>query len=869
MESKPFSRREFLERSVSIGLNSALGRHWQPNFASTDMQERPSMNPRNPAWIIIPEDAGFQERLAGAELARGLRSLQFAYEPKIVTAGVTETTGTVFRLEIDTHAVGNPEAYQIARLTDEAVAVNIRMSGATGQALLYSVFEFLERQGVFYGLDGEIFPLEPPAAANFPKAGQPWFSQPRFKVRGLNPWPNFLNSIAVYNREDFRAYLEAMLRMRFNTIGMHVFTETRPPLFPGPGHYCDSYLTFEYGNVGQSAATDTTTTNRWRYLSQRTSTYGMGASNFYDSEVFGSNATTQARNCWEASELAQELWRETFSYAQRLGIRVGVGFEPYKIPDEIFDATPPQARVAQNPKIPSPRLDPDSVAARDILEARLGSLLDAYPSVDYVWLWESEEMNWASQTEGVPFSTTPFKQAHDFLRRHAPQTRLVLSGWGGVVRNFAYFHRELPGDVIFSALGDNLGWDAVSPEFGRLGDRERWFIPWLEDDPSMWFPQFHVHRNREQIDRAEQCGCAGVLGLHWRTRIIDVNAGFQSRYSWHKGLQPEEVFQSYAAASVRAPRSSQFAILLNQCDQERSILCTANGEVENGHHEFAQYSPDYDEGFVFWNGSEFPADVLASQKRLSQALQVLAEDASSPEERERINYIAKQLAFLSPYAESFLLAAQLRGLLNQATALRTQGKHEDARKLIVDSGIPVWSELAPAVRQALLDFQQIVSTRNDLGTLASLHNKYERLALFRLRSSMKEFLGQLPAETDELLEKIRQPEPNAKPRVLLPTRPTILHSGEHIPLVAIVLGPAKPAHVFLCFRHSPTSGEWRRIEMELANRRTFRTALAAQATGSGYLDYYVEAIFSAQSGDSTVFAPREAPNRFYTITYLH
>jgi hypothetical protein len=166
-------------------------------------------------------------------------------------------------------------------------------------------------------------------------------------------------------------------------------------------------------------------------LVQRTSTFGVGAPDFFDAEVFGAEATTHSRNCWEIAERTQHLWRESFEYAHQLGIRVGVGFEPYQIPDEIFNAVPPEARyVAKDPNIPGPRLDQDSVIACDILEARLGRLLEAYPAIDYVWLWEGEGLNWASQKTQVPFSTTPFEQAHDFLRRHAPETRLVLSGWG-------------------------------------------------------------------------------------------------------------------------------------------------------------------------------------------------------------------------------------------------------------------------------------------------------------------------------------------------------------------------------------------------------------------------------------------------------
>ena len=132
---------------------------------------------------------------------------------------------------------------------------------------------------------------------------------------------------------------------------------------------------------------------------------------------------------------------------------------------------------------------------------------------------------------------------------------MVISGWGGVVRHFAYFHKALPEDVVFSSLSDNLGWDPVSEEFGKLEGRERWPIPWLEDDPAMWLPQFHVDRFVRDMDLAEQYGCQGLMGIHWRHRIMDVDAGFQSANSWDKGLTPGQFFQRFASAQARAPRA--------------------------------------------------------------------------------------------------------------------------------------------------------------------------------------------------------------------------------------------------------------------------------------------------------------------------
>jgi hypothetical protein len=215
------------------------------------------------------------------------------------------------------------------------------------------------------------------------------------------------------------------------------------------------------------------------------------------------------------------------------------------------------------------QIDPESRAAKQILETRLGQLLEAYPSVSHVYLWEDEFMNWASQQQAVELPVTPFKQAHDFLRRHAPDKRLVLAGWGGVVRNFDGFHRALPEDVIFTALSDQLGWDPVHEAFGRLGDRERWPIPWIEDDPSMWFPQIHAGRFAKDMALAEQYGCQGMLGIHWRHRIIDPVAGYLARRGWDGSLEPADVYRAYARTQASAERAGKFADWLQDVDANR------------------------------------------------------------------------------------------------------------------------------------------------------------------------------------------------------------------------------------------------------------------------------------------------------------
>ncbi len=869
---KPFlhiGRRKFLRDSaLSLGAAPLIARAAVPattsessapgamSSSSDGVKMLAKFGSTTSVWIISEPHAGFQEQWASRELARGLRNLGLAREPVQAAMGESElpSSSLAFFLSVNRQHFKHPEAYEISYAAAAGKPPQVGLIGATPQAVLYSVFDFLERQGAFFGLDGEVYPLEPAHALNFPSPGEPWQSQPRFSVRGLVPWPDFLNCVTIYNREDWRAYLEAMVRMRFNTLGVHVYD-------------AESFLSFEYAGAGHLAFADTTATNRAGYLPERTSRYGMGAADFFADEVFGSEATTQARSCWEAEEFAQKLWGEAFRYAQQLGIRTGVGFEPYQIPDEIYRATPPEAHLTSpDPKIPLPRIDPESIAARDILEARLGHLLETYPTVDYVWLWEDEGASWASQQSNVPLSVTPFKQAHDFLRRNAPDKRLVISGWGGVVRHFAYFHKALPQDIVFASLSDNLGWDPVSEEYAKLEGRERWPIPWLEDDPAMWFPQFHVARFVRDMDLAENYGCQGLMGIHWRHRIMDIDAGFQSRYSWNKELTPAKFFLDFAAVQAREARAPKLAKVLEDTDRDRLILCTWTGEIKNGHSEIHEYSGDYDEGFQFWDGYEPPDQVKQSQAEVARELRALTDDAGSPAERERLNYLTRFVEFLVPYSESWSLAYQLNKKLSQAAELKKQKKTDEARDLILNEGVPLWLKMAPLVRETLLDYQEVVSNRNDQGQLASMHNKYERLALDRLCASMKEFLGELPEQVQRSCSEVRQPDGQAASRVFVPTRPTALRKGETVRVSAVVPGSGRVARVTLYIR-TKDSEPWSPSAMTLVGRRSYLGNIKWREV-SPLMDYYVAAELDEGGAKKIVTSPPEAPHRHFTVTLL-
>jgi hypothetical protein len=766
--------------------------------------------------------------LARQELTRGLNQL-WPNRP------ISDSAPTTLTLAIDPALSPNPESYRIATTSPQ----NATLTGASQQALLYAIYDLLERNGAFFGIDGESYPLTAPAALLLPRPNQPWLPTPRFSTRGLLPWPDFLNCISVYNDEDFRAYFEAMLRMRFNTFGMHVYT--------GANQWAESYLSYEFAGAGHLAFLDNSGSHRWGYLPQRTSRFGMGAAQFYDSETFGSDATRLGRDPWEIADRTRSLLRRSLDYAHSLGLRTGVGFEPYQIPDEIWRALPPEVKPQELPgrKFNGARFDIESVTARKMLEARLAQLLEAYPNLDHIWLWEDENMNWESRKTGIPLSTTPFLQAHDFLRRHAPKKRLVLSGWGGVARHFEYFHKQLPGDVIFSCLSDSLGWDPVHEVFAKLDGRERWPIPWLEDDPGMWLPQFHVHRFQRDIDLAQSQGCQGMIGIHWRHRIVDPTAAYMARASWDSQLQPAAHYLHYAHTQAAPARAPKLAAVLTAADKDRTLLSTGTFETKDGHTVTHEFSGDYSEAFTFWNNYEPAPGIVASQKLAAAALSQLTQQAASPQERERLAYLAGHVEFLVPYTEAWTLAHRIQKVLDTKSKDKVRAE-----------AVPLWLQLAPQVRQAILIFQSIVATRNDLGTLASMQNKFVRLALHRLPLSIQEYLGELPPEMESARLAALAPPATEAPRLIVPTRPTMLGPKDSTRVLAIASGTIPPVAVQL---HQRRNGLWQAAPMTLQGRRTFAATLTGAASA-----WYV----SARFGQQTLTSPPDAPNSHYRLTTL-
>ena len=183
---------------------------------------------------------------------------------------------------------------------------------------------------------------------------------------------------------------------------------------------------------------------------------------------------------------------------------------------------------------------------------------------------------------------------------------------------------------------------------------------------------------------------------------------------------------------------------------------------------------------------------------------------------------------------------------------------------VADEGVPLWLKIAPLVRETMLEFQGIVATRNDLGQLASMQNKFVRIALERLRLSIQEFLGELPDSMRQAYAASIRPDEAARPRLFAPTRPSIIKAKDKLRLFVVAPGPVAAETVVL---HSRSWGgsTWTQQSAKPAGRCVWEVQLGPFSESDLIVEYYFSSSFSS-SVDTT--APPEAPTSCYRVEVI-
>ena len=404
------------------------------------------------------------------------------------------------------------------------------VTGGDEAGVLYAAYRLAEHLGVRFSLHGDTIPDEkrPPALPDLDEAGRPLFA-----IRGVQPFHDFPEGPDWWTRDDYKAILGQLPKLGMNFFGLHTYPEGRPNAEPtvwiGPpdevgegsevkAAYPSSYFTTLRGN--------------WGYEVKPTGDYAHGASWLFDRGDHGNDVMRDlAPQPWNAEDgrtlfaRAADVLKDAFTFARRLGTKTAAGTEtPLVVPKVLGERLAKAGRKAD-----------DLETTQLLYEGTFRRIAQSYP-LDYFWFWTPESWTWDGvKDEEVKATVEDLRRALAAAAKVRAPFAFATCGWVlGPPQDRTLFDRELPKDVALSCINRTVGHSPVERGFAAVKGRPAWAIPWLEDDPSLTSPQLWVGRMRRDAADARRHGATGLIGIHWRTRVLGPNVQALAQAAWRQ-----------------------------------------------------------------------------------------------------------------------------------------------------------------------------------------------------------------------------------------------------------------------------------------------------------------------------------------------
>jgi len=404
------------------------------------------------------------------------------------------------------------------------------VAGADETATLYGAYRLAEHLGVRFYLHGDVIP------DRHRKLDLPFIEEhraPLFALRGIQPFHDFPEGPDWWNRDDYLAIISQLPKLGMNFIGLHTYPEGAPNAEPtvwiGPREHIGPRASVK---ASYPASYQNTSRGNWGYHAKKTSAYRMGAAQLFERDEFGAEimwdaipSSTNDAACNQVFERTALLLHDAFTHARQLGVKTCVGTEtPLVVPKEVRERLKAQGKDTKDPEV-----------VRELYRGTFARAAQAYP-LDYYWLWTPECWTWeGTKAAQVAATTNDLLAAIAAARDVKAPFSLATCGWVlGPQQDRALFNTFLPREMAVSCINREVGRTPVDAAFAKVEERGKWAIPWLEDDPALTSPQLWVGRMRRDAADARRYGCDGLMGIHWRTRVLGPAAAALAEAAWEQ-----------------------------------------------------------------------------------------------------------------------------------------------------------------------------------------------------------------------------------------------------------------------------------------------------------------------------------------------
>jgi len=393
------------------------------------------------------------------------------------------------------------------------------VAGGDAVGTLYGAYRVAEKLGVRFFLHGDTIP-DGRIPLSLPDLDE--YGKPLFALRGIQPFHDFPEGPDWWNLDDYKAILSQLPKLRMNFFGLHTYPEKRPDAEPTVwiGLPSDVGKSGEVSFAYQTSYHNTLRGN-WGYTAKKSGDFVCGASLLFECDAYGSEVMLGYCPRPEGQKAYREVFRRTgrlfrqaFRHARRLGIKICVGTEtPLLLPRLVRERIKASGRDPSDPKV-----------IQEVYEGIFLRIMRTHP-LDYYWFWTPEGWTWSGvKREKVEETIRDIKLAVRAAAAVRAPFKLGTCGWVlGPQYDRSLFDKVLPPELFLSCINRQVGKSPVDPGFSHCRRKDKWAIQWLEDDPGLTSPQLWVGRMREDARDAHRYGCNGLMGIHWRTRILAPN----------------------------------------------------------------------------------------------------------------------------------------------------------------------------------------------------------------------------------------------------------------------------------------------------------------------------------------------------------
>ena len=818
--------------------------------------------------IVTPRDASWMENLAAREVRRYVylrtgRLLSIVSEsaasqktdailigrkdrPLITESLDPESAATLSSLA--------PQSYWLKTFPDERTPIThqksktkhrrLLLTGGDDAGTLYAAYRFAEALGVRFYLHGDVMPDE---RMDWKLPMLDKREAPLFALRGIQPFHDFPEGPDWWNRDDYLAIIGQLPKLRLNFFGLHTYPEENPNAEPTVW----IGLSDDIGQIGKvkfsyPSSYMNTMRGNWGYAPKQTGDYVFGSSGLFERDDFGPELMFGAipdpetpEMSSQAFERAAALLRDAFGFAHQVGVKTCVGTEtPLTIPKLLREHL---KALGKNPS--------DLGVVQELYEGIFRRANQAYP-LDYYWFWTPE--SWAgsgAKEEQIKATIGDLSTVIAAYKQVHPPFALATCGWVlGPQQDRTLFDKVLPKDVAVSCINHQIGYTPVDAGFAKIKGRSKWAIPWLEDDSALTAPQLWAGRMRRDARDALRYGCDGLLGIHWRTRVLSSNLGALAQAAWNQngwassynppaspeGFPPvSDFYEDWAAHEFGKEAGLAAARVFEKMDcalPKPATWVGGPGGIKPDDRPWDRAQKEY--GFV----DEFSA--LRSKVKGNGNL-------------ERFDYWLNTFLYFRNIGEVNCAWAEY----NHALERVKREQDAAAQKVLARQlALPARQTLVRLVSTLFDHLLATVSTTGELGTVANWNQHNLPDLITRPGEELAKIL-------DEALPPDAQParEYRGPTRVIVPTKRTSLAPNETLKLKVIVLSASPPRAAALYWRKL---GEGRFAEIPLRHLARGVYAVEMPSAPKDDFEYYVKV---ESEGGQPVCFPASAPALNQTV----